>query len=63
MSKKQLKQVNKVYHVFMTVVAIALAITALIHNPAHLVTAGVIYAFGINSEFKNADADKFDLKY
>ena len=62
MSKKQLKQVNKVYHVFMTVVAIALAVTALIHNPAHLVTAGVIYAFGASTDFENSDVDKFDLR-
>ena len=63
MSQKELNQVNKVYHAIVIVAAIAMAIVAIIYNPGHLFTAGLIYAFGINSEFKNADADKFDLRH
>lgn len=63
MSQKELNQVNKVYHAIVLIVSVALAITALIYNPAHLVTAGIIFAAGTNSKFKSADADKFDLRY
>lgn len=63
MSQKELNQVNKVYHAIVIIAAIAMAITAIIYNPGHLFTAGLIYAFGINSEFKSKDAYKFDLRY
>ena len=54
---------NKVYHAIVIIAAIAMAIVAIIYNPGHLFTASMIYAFGINSEFKSKDADKFDLRY
>ena len=63
MSQKELNQVNKVYHAIVIVAAIAIAIVAIIYNPGHLFTASLIYVAGINSEFKSADADKFNLRY
>lgn len=63
MSQNQLNQVNKVYHAIVIVAAIALAIVAIIYNPFHLFTAALLFALGMESEFKNADADKFDLRY
>lgn len=62
MSQKELNQVNKVYHAIVIVAAIAMAIVAIIYNPGHLFTAYMICAFGINSEFKSKDAEKFDLR-
>ena len=63
MSQKELNQVNKVYHTIVIVASVALAIVAIIYNPFHLFTAALLLALGMESEFKNADADKFDLRY
>lgn len=60
MSQKELNQVNKVFHAIVTIFSASLAICAIIYNPAHLFTAGVVYAFGINAEI--AKADEFDLR-
>lgn len=62
MSQKELNQVNKVYHAVVIIAAIAMAILAIIYNPAHLFTAALIFAFGINSEFNSKDADIFDFR-
>ena len=63
MSQKELNQINKVYHAIVIVAAVALAIAAFIYNPAHLFTAALLFACGINSEIKCKDADEFDLRY
>ena len=63
MSQKELNQVNKVYHAIVLVVSVALAITAIIYNPAHLVTAGIIFAAGMESDFKCNEDDKLNLRY
>ena len=60
MSKESIKIVNKIYRGFITVISVALAIVALKYNPGHLFTAGLLYAFGINTEIISPDeADIF----
>jgi hypothetical protein len=41
-------------------IAAALAVVAVIYNPAHLVTASIIYIFGAEAEF--VKSDDFDLR-
>ena len=60
MSQKEANEVNKTFRAMVIVVAIVLAIVALIYNPAHLFTAGIIFAFGCEAEI--AKADEFDLR-
>ena len=60
MSQKELNQVNKVYHAIVIIISVCLAIGAIIYNPAHLFSAGIIYALGTNVEF--VKADEFDLR-
>lgn len=50
-SKEDLKKVNRIYKVVMFSIAAALAIGALIYNPFHLATAGLIVAYTLSSEF------------
>lgn len=56
MSKESIKLINKVYKGFIFSVAIACAIVAWFKNPGHLFTAGLIFAFGLNSELVSKDA-------
>lgn len=56
MSKESIKLINKIYKGFMFSLALFVAIMAIIKNPGHLFTAGLILAFGINSEIINKDA-------
>lgn len=60
MSQKEANKVNKTFRTVVIVAAIVLAIVSLIYNPAHLVTAGIILAFGCEAEI--AQADEFDLR-
>ena len=60
MSQKEANEVNKTFRAMVIVVAIVLAIVALIYNPAHFFTAGIIFAFGCEAEI--ATADEFDLR-
>ena len=60
MSQKEVNQVNKVYRAVIISLAAALAIAAFIYNPAHLFTAGIIFAAGLEAEV--VKADKFDLR-
>lgn len=60
MSQKEANQVNKVYRTVVISLAAALAIAAFIYNPAHLFTAGIIFAFGLETEI--AKADEFELR-
>jgi hypothetical protein len=50
-SKEDLRKVNRIYKVAMFSIAAALAIGALIYNPFHLATAGLIVAYTLSSEF------------
>lgn len=60
MSQKEVNQANKVIRTIIIGIAAMLAIAALIYNPAHLFTAGIIFAVGLEAEpFK---ADEFDLR-
>ena len=49
MSKEQVKKVNKIYRTMVIGAAAVIAICAMIYNPAHLFTAGLVYAFGLES--------------
>ena len=60
MSQKQVNQVNKVCRIAIISIAAILAIAAIIYNPAHLFTAGIIFAFGLETEI--AKADEFELR-
>lgn len=50
-SKEDLRKVNRIYKVAMFSIAAALAIGALICNPFHLATAGIIVAYALESGF------------
>ena len=50
-SKEDLRKVNRIYKVVMFSLAAALAIGALIYNPCHLATAGLIVAYTLESGF------------
>lgn len=50
-SKEDLRKVNRIYKAAMFALAAALAIGALIYNPFHLATAGLIVAYALSSEF------------
>ena len=60
MSQKEANEVNKTFRTMVIVVAVVLGVAALIYNPGHLFTAGLILAFGCEAEI--AKADEFDLR-
>lgn len=60
MSQKEVNQVNKVIRTIIIGFAAVMAIVALIYNPAHLFTAGIIFAAGLEAEF--VKADEFELR-
>ena len=60
MSQREVNQVNKVLRAIIISLAAIMAITALIYNPAHLFTAGIIFAVGLETEF--VKADEFDIR-
>ena len=60
MSQKEANEVNKVFRTVVIVAAAVLGIAALIYNPGHLFTAGIVFAFGCEAEI--AKADEFDLR-
>lgn len=60
MSQKEINLVNKVYRSIIIGIAAVLAILALVYNVAHLLTAGLVFAFGLESEI--VKADEFDLR-
>lgn len=60
MSQKEVNQVNKVLRAIIIGLSVIMAITALIYNVAHLVTAGIIFAIGLEAELIRAD--DFDLR-
>lgn len=50
LSKKDMKTVNNVWKAMVCGSAIALAVVAVIYNPGHLFTAGLLFLVGIESE-------------
>ena len=60
MSQKEANEVNKAFRAMVIVVGIAVGIIAIIYNPGHLFTAGIILAVGCEAEI--AQADEFDLR-
>lgn len=50
MSNESIKVINKVWKAFMFLAAAAMAVCAMIWNPCHLFTAGIILACGLESE-------------
>lgn len=55
MSTKEAKEVNKIFRVMVIGVAVILAIVAWFENPAHLFTAGLIFAAGLECEIAKGD--------
>ena len=60
MSQKEANKVNRTFRAMIIVCAAVLAIVAFVYNPAHLFTAGIVFAFGCEAEI--AKADEFDLR-
>ena len=60
MSQKKANQINNGFRALVIGLSIALGIAALIKNPAHLVTAGIIFSVGVNANI--VKADEFDLR-
>ena len=56
MSKESIKIINKIYKGFIFSMAITLAVIAILKNPGHLFTAGLIFTFGLNTELISKDA-------
>lgn len=54
MSKESLKKINKIYKTVMLSGAAALAVCAIIYNPAHLFTAAIWAAYTLESGFVEA---------
>ena len=52
---KEVKVINGVWKAIIICGAVALAIGAWIHNPWHLGTAAIIFAFGLESEIVNKE--------
>ena len=50
MSNESIKRINKVWKSFLIILALAIGIGAMLKNPCHLITAGVILACGFESE-------------
>ena len=46
MSQKEANKVNRTFRAMIIVCAAVLAIVAFVYNPAHLFTAGIVFAFG-----------------
>ena len=60
MSQKEANEVNKAFRAMVIGAGIALGIAAMIYNPAHLVTAGLILVAGCDAEI--AKSDELDLR-
>lgn len=60
MSQEKVNQINKVLRAIIISIAVIMAIAALIYNIAHLATAGIIFAIGLEAKF--VKADEFDLR-
>ena len=61
MSQKEVDQLNKVFRRVVIGIAAAIAVVAVMYNPAHLFTASLIYIFGAEAEF--VKSDDIDLRY
>lgn len=60
MSQKEANEVNKTFRAMVIIVGIVVGIIAIIYNPGHLFTAGLILAVGCEAEL--VEADEFDLR-
>lgn len=56
MSKKSIKIANRIYKGIMISIAVVIAVMALRMNPGHLFTAGLVFAFALESELVSKDA-------
>ena len=56
MSKESIKIVNKIYKGIIFAVAATIAVLAFFKNPGHLFTAGLVFAFGLETELVSKDA-------
>lgn len=56
MSKESIKIVNRIYKGIIISVAVILAVVAWFKNPGHLFTAGLIFAFALESELISKDS-------
>ena len=56
MSKESITIVNKIYKGVIFTVAAVIAVVAFFKNPGHLFTAGLIFAFGLESELVSKDS-------
>lgn len=54
---KKAKVINEVWKAILIGGAIALAIGAWIYNPGHLITAGIIFAAGLETKIVNEESD------
>ena len=54
---KKAKVINEVWKAILIGGAIALAIGAWIYNPGHLITAGIIFAAGLETNIVNEESD------
>lgn len=55
MSKNDVKKANKVIKGMIIGLAAVLAVVAWFKNPGHLLTAGLVFAVGLECEFFNED--------
>jgi hypothetical protein len=58
MSNEQVKRINKVFRTAVITLAAAIAIGALFCNHAHLFTAAIVFAIGLEAEIVKADEFK-----
>ena len=56
MSTESAKKINRVWKIAVISAAAVLAVVAMVKNPAHLFTAGIIFAFGLESKIVKPDA-------
>lgn len=55
MSKKEIRKANNVFKGVIIGLAAILAVVAWIYNPGHLLTAGLVFAVGLECEFFNEE--------
>lgn len=53
--KSAARTANRIYKGIIYAASVALAVSAMIYNPAHLFTAALLFAFGMNSEIISKD--------
>lgn len=56
MSKESIKIVNGIYKGIIISIAAGIAVMACLKNPGHLFTAGLVFAFALESELVSKDS-------